>query len=271
MTDFLRYRIPAKVAFVLVSFSLGCLGDGLNIFQAIYLNCIGWNEGSIGIALSAMGFSSLIFQTLAGDLIDKTARDRRYFLAIASAVSATSALAILLVKEGNQDHALMYITKAIQGMSTTFIGPSLAAVTLATFGPKHFDHIMASNIFWNHIGGFVSAVLAGVVAYVSYPNIKYCFLVVGVAGIIAVFSVVFLPVGDPMMGRGFHGKKEHLLDENGNEDERQANPNLEVKNDSNTEKKEPIEDASSHEAASYWSVFTDPATTVLSLTCFFFQ
>ena len=38
--------ISAKVAFLLVSFSLGELGDGLNIFQGIFLVGVGWNEGA---------------------------------------------------------------------------------------------------------------------------------------------------------------------------------------------------------------------------------
>ena len=63
-------RMTPKFAFALVSFSLGELGDGLNIFQGIYLVGIGWNEGSVGIALSLMGFTCLIVQTIAGDVID---------------------------------------------------------------------------------------------------------------------------------------------------------------------------------------------------------
>jgi len=270
MSEFRRYRIPSKVAFVIVSFALGSLGDGLNPFQAIYLNCIGWNESSIGVALSVMGFSSLTIQTLAGDLIDKTKLDRRYFLAVSSVVSGISASAIMLVREGNQDHALIFTSKMIQGVSTVFIGPSLAAVTLATFGPKHFDHMMASNIFWSHIGGFMSAILAGFVAYAYYPNIKYCFLVIGISAAIAVFSVFSLPIGDPMMGRGFHGKREHLLDEDGNEDVSQA-PEKEIEKGPNENKMEHLESEHTQEAATYLSVFTDPAIAVFSITCFFFQ
>ena len=52
--------LSPTVAFALVSFSLGELGDGLNIFQGIYLVAIGWNEGSVGTALSLMGFTSLL-------------------------------------------------------------------------------------------------------------------------------------------------------------------------------------------------------------------
>ena len=44
--------VSPAIAFLLVSFSLGELGDGLNIFQGIYLVGIGWNEGAVGTALS---------------------------------------------------------------------------------------------------------------------------------------------------------------------------------------------------------------------------
>lgn len=52
----LRVVSPA-VAFLLVSFSLGELGDGLNIFQGIYLVGLGWNEGAVGTALSIVSIT----------------------------------------------------------------------------------------------------------------------------------------------------------------------------------------------------------------------
>ena len=121
----------------------------LRTVQGIYLVALGWNEGSVGIALSMMGFTALLTQTIAGDIIDKTTFDRRKFLAMAALMTAFSASAILFVREGNVDHALMYIAKIIEGISSSFIGPCVAALTLATFGPDEFDEVMASNILWD--------------------------------------------------------------------------------------------------------------------------
>jgi len=182
--------LTPKLAFLLVSFSLGELGDGLNIFQGVYLVGVGWNEGNVGIALSLMGLTALVVQPWAGDWVDKTTVDRRVFLGTASVVTALSASTILLVRQGNTDHSLIFISKIIEGVAASFIGPCLAALTLATFGPRHFDSIMASNILWGHIGSVVAAVLAGVVAYGFYPNTKYCFLVIGSA---ALFALIFIP------------------------------------------------------------------------------
>ena len=137
--------LPPKLAFALVSFSLGQLGDGLNIFQGIYLVGLGWNEGSVGAALSLMGLTALLVQTLAGDVVDKTTLDRRIFLTVAAIVTALSASAVMFVKEGNSQHGLIYGTKIIEGMASSIIGPCLAALTLASLGPDHFDAIMASS------------------------------------------------------------------------------------------------------------------------------
>lgn len=139
-----------------MSFALGELGDGLNIFQGIYLVTMGWSEGAVGITLSLMGLTALLVQTVAGDIVDKTLIDRRLFLVVASVATALSASAILLV-QGDSEQGLMYGTKIIEGIASSFIGPCLASLTLANFGPEHFDAIMASNILWGHIGSVASA------------------------------------------------------------------------------------------------------------------
>ena len=53
-----RLLLSPKLAFLVVSLALGQLGDGLNIFQGIYLVGKGWNEGSVGIALSLPGLEA---------------------------------------------------------------------------------------------------------------------------------------------------------------------------------------------------------------------
>lgn len=268
--------LSPKVAFALVSFFLGELGDGLNIFQGIYLVALGWNEGSVGIALSLMGFTALLVQTFAGDVIDKTHFDRRVFLSLASVATAFSASAILFVHEGNEDHILIFATKIIEGISSSFIGPCLAALTLATFGPDVFDEVMASNIFWGHVGSVASAVLAGLAGYLLYPDIKYCFLVVGFSAFMAVGGVQFLPEGNPLLGRGLQVRETENLsagrgtldgdvsaegdvDEYINMEQRQSKPTLH-----SLESEEKM-------ASSYWEVFGDRKTLVLCLTGFFFH
>jgi len=254
MLSSLRQKIGPKTAFILVSFFLGELGDGLNIFQGIYLVTLGWNEGSVGVALSLMGFTALLVQTVAGDVIDKTKFDRRQFLSLASVATALSASAILFVQEGSNDRILMFSTKIIEGISSSFIGPCLAALTLACFGPNEFDEVMAKNIFWGHVGSIVSAVLAGLTGWLLYPDIKYCFLVIGFSALCAVWSTQLLEEGDPLLGRGL--QTQEVQDEEIKTNYVNAETSL-IQTEQNV--------------ASYWSVFGDRKTVVLCITGFFFH
>jgi len=256
-----RPWLTPKLAFLLVSFSLGELGDGLNIFQGIYLVGVGWNEGRVGLALSLMGLTALVVQPWAGDWVDKTTVDRRLFLAAASIVTAISASTILLVRPGNVDHMLIFISKVVEGVAASFIGPCVAALTLATFGPRHFDAIMASNILYGHLGSVVAAILAGLVAYGLYPNTKYCFLVIGSAALFALAFIPHLPQGDPLMGRGFQGKV--AMDEEGHLERLESDETTVAVN--NSGKMEPPQ------AANYFEIFLNKRTSLLCLTGFFFH
>lgn len=209
----------------------------------------------MGTALSLMGLTALIVQTFAGDIIDKTTIDRRKFLSVAASFTACSALAVLFVREGNQDHLLMYVTKVLEGLASSFIGPCLAALTLASFGPVEFDSVMANNVLWGHIGSSLSAVLAGFSAYMLYPNIKYCFFVIAFSAIGAIIFMPLLPQGDPLMGRGFHG-------------EQKTSALTSVSSEKEDEEKLQQREI---EAASYLTVISEKKTLVLCLTGFFFQ
>jgi MFS family permease len=210
---------------------------------------IGWNEGAVGVALSLMGFTALVVQTFVGDIIDKATVDRRKILSLAASVTACAALTILFVREGNQDHALMFVSKVLEGIAVSFINPCLAALTLASFGPGEFDSVMANNVLWSHNGSFISAILAGAAAYIFYPNIKYCFFVIAFSAAAAVSFIPFLPQGDPLMGRGFHVEEKNKEDVIVNEEASKRDV----------------------EAASYLSVLLERKTLVLCLSGFFFQ
>lgn len=197
-------------------------------------------------------------QPFAGDLIDKTAIDRRLFLSLAALLTALSASAVMFVREGNSQHVFIFITKIIEGIASSFIGPSLAALTLSSFGPSHFDAVMAVNILWGHLGSVVAAILAGIVSFVLYPDIKYCFLVIGGSALLALVFVRFLPVGDPLMGRGFPGQT--CLDEDGH---------LEQLDDDNLIR--PDKDERVPKASAYLEVFGDTRCLILSCTGFFFH
>jgi len=172
-----------------------------------------------------------------------------------------SASAILLVKQENGDRFLIYSTKVIEGISSSFIGPCVAALTLAQFGPSHFDDVMAKNILWGHVGSVSSAVMAGLVGYYLYPDIQYCFLVIGFSALCAVGGVQLLEQGDPLMGRGLQTQPVGTIDASiveGGDQENRANSSY-VNADEPTLQAE-------EDVASYRSVFGDKKTVVLCFT-----
>ncbi|KAL3936178.1 MAG: hypothetical protein SGBAC_008446 [Bacillariaceae sp.] len=269
--------ISPRMAFLMVSMSLGQLGDGLNIFQGIYLVGVGWNESSVGKALSLMGLTALLVQPFAGDFVDRATVDRRVFLTVASVITAISASTILMVRHGNTDHMLIYTSKIFEGIASSFIGPCLAALTMACFGPDRFDEVMASNIYWGHVGSVMAAGLAGLVAYMSYPDIKFCFLIIGASALIAIVFVQSLPQGDPLMGRGFRSADDAdtvlRLDssdsEAGDDVQKPATENspLIVSSIVAPAPAQP----EFPEASSYMDVFLERKTCILCCTGFFFH
>lgn len=260
-----RCGIPPKLAILLVYFCLGELGEGLNILEGLYLVGRGWNEGSAGAALGLVGLTALVVQPWAGDRVDNTHIDRRVFVAIAGALTAMSASAVLFVRAGNYvgDHFLIYGCKIIEGIAASYIFPCIAALTLATFGPSRFDAVMAAIMVWGHMGSVVVTALTGTAAYFFFPNVKYCFLVVAAAALLAIVFVPFVQQGNPLIGRGFKGK-EVRMDEDG----------YQLKSEEMTPgDDEEIEVLAclTPEAATYLETFTSPRTALLCLTGFFYQ
>ncbi len=270
--------ISVRLAFLLVSFSLGQLGDGLNIFQGIYLVGVGWAEGAVGTALSLMGLTSLVMQPFAGNWVDTTSIDRRWFLVLASLVTACSASTILFVHPYSLNHALIYTSKVVEGLASSFINPCLAALTLASFGPTQFDEVMASNVYWGHVGSVGAAVLAGIVAVIGYPHVEYCFLVIGASALVAIVFVPYLPQGNPLWGRGLEASHTPSLNDSdsagteigssGSEDSEEYDvipgERTPLTSPSSTTESPP-------QVASYWEVLSDFKTLIFCVTGFFFQ
>lgn len=106
--------------------------------------------------------------------------------------------------------------------------------------------------------------MAGGVAYFLYPNIQYCFLVIGLSALVAIVFIRFVPQGDPIMGRGFQG--DVAMDVQGNLEQ--------VPSTSNSPPTPPANEGlftgdtptRGPKASSYAEVFSDRKTLVLCLT-----
>ena len=263
--------ISTRLAFLLVSFSLGQLGDGLNIFQGIYLVGVGWEEGAVGTALSLMGLTSLMMQPFAGNWVDTTTIDRRWFLVLASIITACSASTILFVHPTQLNHALIYISKFVEGIASSFIIPCLAALTMASFGPTQFDEVMASNIYWGHVGSVAAAVLAGIVAVVSFPHVEYSFLVIGGSALVAIIFVPYLPQGNPLWGRGLDTSSPTDSDTEAGNSHSEDSGDYEIPMETTPLAPSNSTRDDTPQVASYWQVLTEYKTLILCVTGFFYQ
>jgi hypothetical protein len=108
-------------------------------------------------------------------------------------MTGVSSFSVTLVREGNTDHVPFYVMKAIEGVAASFIIPGLSSLTMATFGPHHFDRIMCSNVFWAHVGTSTASLLTGLGSYICFPQVKAGFFFIGAQAMLVLVFIKFLP------------------------------------------------------------------------------
>ena len=159
--------ISTLAAFLLTSFSIAELGDGFGMYVDMYLLGEGWGETSVVVAGIFRGVVDLVLKSFVGDIIDKTRRDRRTFLALAALVIGLSSLMVYFVNGADMsDKIIVYTVRSIESVALAFLGPAFAAITLSAFGPEMFDEMNVKREIVSHAGSIVSAVLSGGIAWV---------------------------------------------------------------------------------------------------------
>jgi len=87
----------------------------------------------------------------------------------------------------------MVLRSIAGGIAASAIPPGIASICLGIAGPDQFDRYMARTEYWNHSGSLISAVAAGIVAYVLYPDVQYLFVAIGVTGAGGIISLLCIP------------------------------------------------------------------------------
>lgn len=214
------------------------LGDGNQMFLDMYLLAIGWTETAVIMSGILRGVVDLLLKSVAGDIIDKTTRDRRNFLAASALVVAASCLLVFFVNGNDiEDKILVYGVRSIESVALAFIGPVFNAIALSAFGPEMFDSIMVKKELVSHFGEVISRVLSAAISWIYYPNIELVFILPAIFAASATFFVRQIPKGNHLLGRGFHAEKETKTVDSGDikDEKSKASP----------------------EAAGYLEVFTD--------------
>ncbi|MCE0916064.1 MFS transporter [Pseudomonas sp. NMI760_13] len=169
-----------------LNFFLADVRDGLGPYLAIYLLAVHhWEPGSIGLVMTLASVTTLLTQTPAGALIDRTTA-KRAVMAIAALLVTGSCLVLPWVTSV----ALVTLTQAISALAGSVFAPAIAAISLGLTGPRAFTRRMGRNETFNHAGNACSAVLAGGLAYLFGPvAVFYLMAAMTVASLIAISRV----------------------------------------------------------------------------------
>jgi predicted MFS family arabinose efflux permease len=165
------------------NFFLADVRDGLGPYLAIYLlTTLHWDAQNIGIAMSVMGIATVVAQTPAGALVDRTRRKRAYSI-VASLLIAFAAIITITVPT----YSVILGGQAIMGVAAAWFTPAVAAITLGLVGPKALDRRVGRNETFNHAGNVFAALLAGLLGY--YVSTKGIFLLLAAMSVLSSLSV----------------------------------------------------------------------------------
>jgi predicted MFS family arabinose efflux permease len=143
-----------------LNFFLADVQSGVGPFLAIYLAASGWNEQTIGIALTVGGIAGIIAQTPAGALADRL-RSKRALIAGGVVALAVGALMIAI----QPSLGSVMAAQTLIGVSSSVFGPMVAAISLGLVGRALFDRRQGRNQTFNSAGNVVAAVSMGLIGY----------------------------------------------------------------------------------------------------------
>jgi len=161
---------------------------GVGPFLALYLQYdLKWDAGAIGVALATINIAAAVSQIPSGLLVDAT-KFKRLLIAIAIFLISMGCLVILFLPT----QLWIILAQASMGVSSTLIGPTIAAITLGLVGRKLFPKRTAINESWNHAGNLCTALLAGLTGY-AFGHAWILYTVITFALISATFLFMIQP------------------------------------------------------------------------------
>ncbi|OZI09145.1 MFS transporter [Siphonobacter sp. BAB-5385] len=190
------------------NFLLADVRDGMGPYLAIYLMVtLRWQPQDIGIAMSVMGITTVVMQTPAGILVDRTTR-KKLFTVLASLLMAGAALLTITIPT----YPVIMAGQALMGISAAWFGPAVAAITLGLVGHQALDARIGRNETFNHAGNVIAALLAGLIGH--FLSSKGIFVLLAVMSLLSSISIWQIKDGEinHELARG-SGESDHKTDE----------------------------------------------------------
>jgi MFS family permease len=199
-------RRRAERALDLLNIFLSDVRYGLGAYLGVYLLTEhGWDQASIGLALSLGGLAGLLTQTPIGAMVD-VIRAKRLLLASAVGVALLASLAVPVVPYF-WPVAAAGVVGALAGNA---IAPTLAAISLGIVGPARFARRAGRNEAMFHLGnGCLNLMILAMAPFLGTPVLFWMMAATAAASIIAVQRVPAQAI-DPDLARGLtpHGPSE---------------------------------------------------------------
>jgi MFS family permease len=155
-----------------LNFFLADVQSGVGPFLAIYLAANGWNEQSVGIALTVGGIAGIVTNAPAGAWVDR-AHAKRAIVAAGVVALATGALAIALIPT----RPLVFAAETLVGAGSAVFGPAVTAMSLGIVGRQLFDRRQGRNQAFNSAGNVVAAALIGLIGFYLSNRAVFFFVV----------------------------------------------------------------------------------------------
>ncbi|HEY9759063.1 MAG TPA: MFS transporter [Oculatellaceae cyanobacterium] len=149
-----------------LSFFIGDVMGGIGPYLAIYLRSFRhWEQGSIGVILSAMGMTTIVVQIPAGALMDSCKKKRALFC-FSTVLMGLGAFAITIFPQ----FSAVLAAQIVYGVAAAFAGPCIVAISLGVVGSRLFAARVARNEAFNHLGNVMAAIFAGAAGYALSQN-----------------------------------------------------------------------------------------------------
>lgn len=152
--------IRSLQALCLTSFFIADVRDGLGPFLGIFLTQRHWQPDDIGLLMTAGGVAGLL-ATLPAGFITDASKNKRLILALLCVLITSTTLLLWL----SQANAVVAFSQIVSGICAAFVGPLITGITLGLTGQKGFSAQMGKNEAFNHGGNFITALIAGGIAW----------------------------------------------------------------------------------------------------------
>ncbi len=140
-----------------LSFFLADVQTGVGPFVAVNLAASGWDNASIGMALTAGGLASVLSQVPFGAWVDGSRRTRAL---AAAAIVVTAGSAFVLAQTAA--FSAVVGMQVLHGLATSVLGPAVVALSLGVVGHGALGARLGRNRSFDSAGNLAAAAVMGI-------------------------------------------------------------------------------------------------------------